>query len=129
MGAVEMAIGEDIRSYFSLFDTFTGTGIANDEDWVWHILLQYMEDGASLEVAKQARDLLRGSLSDEMLLTVYGELGGRVGTTNAARVRRFLETTIELVPHSVAIRSALPEDTDDAWTRTPRPRLARESSL
>lgn len=124
-----MTNGKELTTYFGLFDTFTGTGITNDEDWVWHILLQYMEDRASREVARQACDLLGYPLSDALFLTVYRELGGPIWTNEAMRARRFLETTIELVPHAIAIRSALPEDTDDAWTRTPRPRLRRETPL
>jgi hypothetical protein len=110
------------------FDSFTGEGMASDEDWIWHILLVYTETGQHAAIAREALALLRSHDINSDLFAAYKELGGAGLSGDPGGVRRFLETTIELVPHAVAIRSALPEDTDDAWTRTPRPRLARESA-
>jgi hypothetical protein len=57
----------------------------------------------------------------------YRAHGAVFGVGDPVFARGVLETIIGLAPAAHAVRMALPEDSDDeSWTRTPRPRLARE---
>lgn len=120
---------ETLRNYLSLFDTFTGTDMETDEDWAWHVLLQYTQMGEHEEIVRALREFL-DTTSEESFLDAYLDLGGGVSTIDAAGARRFLATTIELAPVAAEVKERAYRDdpSDDSWTRTPRPRLARENA-
>jgi hypothetical protein len=110
------------------FDAFTGLGTHTDEDWIWHVLLVYASDEERAALIEEGRRFLLEQSSDEASRDAYIAMGGTLWWGRSDRAKRFVEITIELAPAaSRAYNLGRAErDDEDAWTRTPRPRLAGE---
>jgi hypothetical protein len=117
---------EALAYFFSSFDAFTCRNTSTQEDWIWHILLCYVNFEDLDVITNSIQEMLSASAGDHNLFTNYVNAGGPLKWRRAADVRPYLEAVVELAPRAKSLRASTTDPSNEAWMETPRPRLARE---